>query len=107
MKYVSHTEYSKMLGALQTNPQKAKLLKENYEEGLHGDPVQPVEPTMSRVRGGLGTLSPDEQSRLREYVRTVKTVKEEIGKLLEKANKQKRGKVGGDRTGLTLATNLK
>jgi len=49
-------------------------------------------------------LSPDEQTKLKEYVESVKEIKKEIGKLVKKSNTKKMKEEGGNMSsGLTLS----
>jgi len=49
-------------------------------------------------------LSPDEQTKLKEYVESVKEIKKEIGKLVKKSNTKKMKEDGGNMSsGLTLS----
>lgn len=70
-----------------------KAEKEPKKETLHRDMVGATDFTR---------LSPDERNQLKEYINTVKTVKSEIKKLMEKATM----KEGGDMTKLTLSNEM-
>jgi len=49
-------------------------------------------------------LSPDEQTKLKEYVESIKEIKKEIGKLVKKSNTKKMESEGGNMSsGLTLS----
>ena len=49
-------------------------------------------------------LSPDEQTKLKEYVDSIKEIKKEIGKLIKKSNTKKMESEGGNMSsGLTLS----
>lgn len=54
----------------------------------------------NRVPMGLDVLSVSEREQLAEYVKSVKTIQQEIKKLLSKANE---GRMGGDRTGMVMS----
>ena len=79
-------------------------------EGLHMPPLQATGPTIDVVENseiaapfGFDVLSPDERQQLKEYINSIKTIKEEIKKLAAKAGKKvKEGDLGGDRTGLVM-----
>lgn len=51
---------------------------------------------------GLSVLSVSEREQLKEYVKSVKTIQQEIKKLVSKAHE---AKMGGDRTGLVMNVN--
>jgi hypothetical protein len=51
---------------------------------------------------GLSVLSVSEREQLKEYVKSVKTIQQEIKKLVSKANE---ARIGGDRTGLVMNVN--
>ena len=74
------------------------------KEGLNPDPLQPTGPSLPENSGnGYSSLTPDERKQLKEYIESVKTIKQEIAKLVSKAGKKvKEGKIGGNRTGLTM-----
>lgn len=80
------------------------------QEGLHMPPLQATGPTIDVVENsmeaapfGFSALSPDERQQLKEYIDSIKTIKEEIKKLTAKAGKKvKEGDLGGDRTGLVM-----
>jgi len=66
------------------------------EEGLHMPPLQATGQTIQTVEEvtnetnppyGFSVLSPDERKQLAEYIKSVRTIKSEIAKLLEKAGK--------------------
>ena len=68
----------------------------DMEEGLHMPPLQATGQTIQTVEEvtnetnppyGFSVLSPDERKQLREYIQSLKTIKKEIGSLLEKAGK--------------------
>ena len=61
------------------------------------------ENSMESAPFGYDVLSPDERQQLKEYINSIKTIKEEIKKLAAKAGKKvKEGDLGGDRTGLVM-----
>lgn len=80
------------------------------QEGLHMPPLQATGPTVDVVENsmeaapfGFDVLSPDERQQLKEYIDSIKTIKEEIKKLAAKAGKKvKEGDLGGNRTGLVM-----
>jgi len=77
------------------------------EEGLHMPPLQATGPvdgiTEDQAPYGFSVLSPDERNQLKEYIKSIKTIKEEIAKLTAKAGKKvKEGDLGGDRTDLVM-----
>jgi len=68
----------------------------DMEEGLHMPPLQATGQTIQTVEEvtnetnppyGFPVLSPDERKQLADYIKSVKTIKSEIAKLLEKAGK--------------------
>jgi len=67
-------------------------------EGLHMPPLQATGQTIvaneDQAPYGFSVLSPDERKQLKEYINSVKTIKQEIAKLLEKAGKS--GKIMED-----------
>lgn len=76
-------------------------------EGLHMPPLQAVDETSitseDQAPFGMSVLSPDERKQLKEYITSIKTIKEEISKLVGKTGKKlKEGDLGGDRTGLVM-----
>ena len=107
-------EYEKALEALENpkivgklwgvHPKKAamalaKMVRGNeMEEGLNMPPLQPTGQTIvtneDQAPFGFSVLSPDERKQLKEYINSVKTIKKEIAKLLEKAGKS--GKIMED-----------
>ena len=77
------------------------------QEGLHMPPLQATGQTIvaneDQAPYGFSVLSPDERQQLKEYINSIKTIKEEITKLTAKAGKKlKEGDLGGDRTGLVM-----
>ena len=77
------------------------------KEGLHMPPLQATGPvdgiTEDQAPYGFSVLSPDERNQLKEYIKSIKTIKEEIAKLTAKAGKKvKEGDLGGDRTDLVM-----
>jgi hypothetical protein len=85
-----------------------KMVKgKEVEEGLHMPPLQATGETVGvteqQAPFGFSVLSPDERQQLKEYINSIKTIKEEIAKLTAKAGKKvKEGDLGGDRTGLVM-----
>jgi hypothetical protein len=76
-------------------------------EGLHMPPLQATGNTImtneDQAPYGFSVLSPDEREQLKEYITSIKTIKEEINKLVSKAGKKvKEGDMGGDRTDLVM-----
>ena len=73
-------------------------LKSKKEEGMHLG--QPTAPTTTTVEGkrDYTKLSVDERKQLKELIESVKTIKQEISKLMEKATMSE----GGDTTGLVM-----
>jgi hypothetical protein len=76
-------------------------------EGLHMPPLQATGQTImtneDQAPYGFSVLSPDERQQLKEYINSIKTIKEEIAKLTAKAGKKvKEGDLGGDRTNLVM-----
>lgn len=76
-------------------------------EGLHMPPLQATGQTImtneDQAPYGFEVLSPDERNQLKEYIKSIKTIKEEIAKLVGKAGKKvKEGDLGGDRTDLVM-----
>lgn len=80
------------------------------EEGLNPAPMQAtgatVDTTDESKRMGYEALTPDEQKQLKEYIKSYKTIEEEIKKLASKAGKRVKME-GGDRTGLVMHTGMK
>lgn len=80
------------------------------EEGLHTPPLQATGPTVSTVENsiaspsmGFSVLSPSEREQLKEYINSIREIKKEINKLVEKAGKSVKSEdMGGDRTGLVM-----
>lgn len=80
-----------------------------YREGMHTPPLQAtgqtidtVENTVTNPPYGFEVLSPDEKKQLKEYLESMKTIKQEVAKLLGKAGKKL--KEDGDTTGLVMHT---
>jgi len=79
----------------------------DVSEGLHMPPLQATGETVGvteqQAPYGFSVLSPDEREQLKEYITSIKTIKEEINKLVSKAGKKiKEGDMGGDRTDLVM-----
>lgn len=53
---------------------------------------------------GFSVLSPSEREQLKEYIKSIKEIKKEIGKLVGKAKAPKTEEMGGNRTGLTMTS---
>ena len=70
------------------------------EEGLNSAPLQATGPTIQTVeeKHNLSKLAPQERDQLKQYVETIRTVKEEISKMLGKTKM----KEGGDMTNLVM-----
>jgi hypothetical protein len=70
------------------------------EEGLNPAPFQATGPTIQTVetKHNVAKLKPEERDQLKQYVETIKTVKEEISKMLNKTKM----KEGGDNTNLIM-----
>jgi len=87
MKYVKPVDYSKMI----------KSLKEN--ESMADETVE-VKGELS-LKERIAKLSPDEKTKLEEYVNALKEIKKEISELLNKPSMEE--ETGGNRSsGLTL-----
>lgn len=80
------------------------------KEGLHTPPLQATGQTIQQVEGlnRFSVLSPTERDQLAEYIRSVKTIKEEISKLVSKAKKDgvrsSNESMGGDRTNMVMTS---
>lgn len=72
----------------------------DMEEGLNPAPFQATGPTIQTVeeKHNLSKLAPQERDQLKQYVETIRTVKEEISKMLSKTKM----KEGGDMTNLVM-----
>jgi hypothetical protein len=56
---------------------------------------------------GFDVLSPDERKQLREFIESIKTIKQEIAKLTSKAGKKVKAEdLGGNRTGLMMTPSV-
>ena len=73
------------------------------EEDVNLPSSQATGPSIEETRRPLSHLSPEERDQLRQYVETIKTVKEQINKMVNKPGMEE----GGDMTGLVMrpATN--
>ena len=74
---------------------------DDMEEGLNPAPLQATGPTIQTVEGKknkFAHLSAEERDQLRQYVETIKTVKEQIKKMTEKSEMEE----GGDMTNLVM-----
>lgn len=74
---------------------------EDMEEGLNSAPLQATGPTIQTVEGKaskLAHLTTEERDQLRQYVETIKTVKEQINKMVSKGGMEE----GGDNTNLIM-----
>lgn len=73
------------------------------EEGLNPAPFQATGPTIQTVeeeQSNLAHLTSEERDQLRQYVETIKTVKEQIKKMVGKTEMEE----GGDNTNLVMKT---
>ena len=72
----------------------------DMEEGLNPAPFQATGPTIQTVetKHNVARLKPEERDQLKQYVETIRTVKEEISKMLNKTKM----KEGGDNTNLIM-----
>lgn len=68
------------------------------QEGINLPSSQPTGPSIKENKRPLSHLSPEERDQLRQYVETIKTVKEEINKMINKSGMEE----GGDMTGLIM-----
>lgn len=102
-------------GSIKTSPDKPKSTKGHTvrpdgtikREGLNPDPMQATGQTVvtneDQAPYGFAVLSPDERKQLKEYIESIKTIKQEIAKLTAKAGKKvQEGDLGGDRTDLVM-----
>jgi hypothetical protein len=71
------------------------------EEDINLPSSQPTGPSIEETRRPLSHLSPEERDQLRQYVETIKTVKEEINKMINKSGM----KEGGNMTNLIMRPN--
>ena len=71
-----------------------------HREGLNPAPFQATGQTIQTVKEkrNLGKLTSEQRDQLKQYVESIKTIKEEIKKMISKAGVQE----GGDMTGLTM-----
>jgi len=76
------------------------LAKESdeMEEDINLPSSQSTGPSIEERRRPLSHLSPEERDQLRQYVETIKTVKEQINKMVNKPGMEE----GGDMTGLVM-----
>jgi hypothetical protein len=72
----------------------------DMEEGLNPAPFQATGPTIQTVEAkhNIAKLKAEERDQLKQYIETIKTVKEEISKMLNKTKM----KEGGDNTNLIM-----
>lgn len=78
-------------------------IEEDMEEGLNAAPFQATGPTIQTVEGKgskLAHLTVEERDQLRQYVETIKTVKEQIRKMVDGCAVEE----GGDNTNLIMKT---
>jgi hypothetical protein len=68
------------------------------EEDINLPSSQPTGPSIEETRRPLSHLSPEERDQLRQYVETIRTVKEQINKMVNKSGMEE----GGDMTGLVM-----
>ena len=75
-------------------------IEEDVEEGLNPAPFQATGPTIQTVEAkhDIAKLKAEERDQLKQYIETIKTVKEEISKMLNKTKM----KEGGDNTNLIM-----
>jgi len=71
---------------------------DEMEEDINLPSSQPTGPSIEETRRPLSHLSPEERDQLRQYVETIKTVKEQINKMVNKPGMEE----GGDMTGLVM-----
>ena len=80
----------------------AKMVRnKEVGEGLNPAPFQATGPTIQTVEGkkhNLAHLTSEEKDQLRQYIETIKTVKEQIKKMTGKADVEE----GGDMTNLVM-----
>jgi hypothetical protein len=68
------------------------------EEGINLPSSQPTGPSIQEKRSRLAHLTSEERDQLKQYVETIKTVKEEIKKMVGKTDMEE----GGDNTNLIM-----
>jgi hypothetical protein len=86
---------------LDDDDQLYKQLPKNFQKHVAGDKAK----LSMRESKGLSGLSQTERDQLKEYIESVKTIKQEIQKLMEKAKKGGMGEdMGGNRTGLVMTS---
>lgn len=75
-------------------------IEEDVEEGLNPAPFQATGPTIQTVetKHNIAKLKSEERDQLKQYIETIRTVKEEISKMLNKTKM----KEGGDNTNLIM-----
>lgn len=75
-------------------------IEEDVEEGLNPAPFQATGPTIQTVEAkhDIAKLKSEERDQLKQYIETIRTVKEEISKMLNKTKM----KEGGDNTNLIM-----
>ena len=71
---------------------------DEMEEDINLPSSQSTGPSIEERRRPLSHLSPEERDQLRQYVETIKTVKEQINKMVGKSGMEE----GGDMTGLVM-----
>jgi hypothetical protein len=65
------------------------------------------ENTVANPPFGFDVLSPDERKQLKEFIESIKTIKQEIAKLTAKAGKKVKAEdLGGNRTGLVMTPSV-
>lgn len=86
-----------------------KYMKSNklFEEDTHPNMAPP---TADKETYNLKTLSPDEQTKLKEYISSMKEIKKEINELMKKAKsapKAEGGNWGGPRKDMVMPVSEK
>lgn len=85
-------------------------LPKHFRKAIAGDKSRfPFlkENTVANPPFGFDVLSPDERKQLREFIESIKTIKQEIAKLTAKAGKKVKAEVlGGNRTGLMMTPSV-
>lgn len=72
--------------------------EDEMEEGINLPSSQPTGPSIQEKRSRLAHLTSEERDQLKQYVETIKTVKEEIKKMVGKKDMEE----GGDNTNLIM-----
>lgn len=112
---LSDEEYEKAIEALENpkvvsalrgvHPQKAaaalvKMVRnKEVGEGINSAPMQATGPTIQTVEeSGVASLTSEEKEQVKQYIESIKTIKEQIAKLVNKGKM----KESGDTTGLVM-----